>query len=499
MSALSLIRWSLIFALFTLPLIFLPQTYLSFELPKVLLFYCLISFSLVGLIISKPKLHKLNLIHLFAILFFVWLFLASVIGVNFEHSFWGSYFRREGIITWIGYLVLFIAAGIGIRTHWMRKHLSWVLVVSSSAVALLGLIQFISLWGFGYLGQLLYSGRIISTFGQPNFLGAFLVMSLPLFWYLYLTSHKKSTKKYLLSGAILVILAIIFTLSRSAVLALVLLLSLWGMFHPKGFVVSVVGVTLLIFIFSGFIPGQLYNTQLKRLNVDLQKTWTAENRTLIAQKSIDLIGKRPITGYGVENLILAFPTVVNPGDLGLRDIVVDSAHNLFLDIGVESGLVGIVIFLALLGSVFIKTFKNAKRLEHTVSAEASTVKEERFFTQALIGVILAFLISHQFSVLSVVPLTLFWLAVGALAGPALSISEHKIGVGGKIILISVLGLVGFFVIQNIRADATFKKASGMEVGNTREAIKLDNQAISNAPWVLFYGWRRDFLKKQLGQ
>lgn len=481
---LSLIYQTLLFSLFTTPLIFFPFTYLSFELPKVLAFYFFSALMLAGLILTKPYSIKLNSVHSLAILFIIWLILASIIGIDFEHSFWGNYFRRQGIISWICYLIVFIASGIAFQSEHRKIQASWAVVASALAVSILALVQFISLYFLGNLDQLLYSGRVISTFGQPNFLASFLVMSLPFFWYLQLTS--KGIKKYLtiLAGS-LVILATILTFSRSSWLALLLLIIIWGLYHWRMFLGLLIGLILLYALLANLFPLLVFR-EWSRFQVDLGALWSAENRTLIAERSQELIGKRPLFGYGAENFILSFPQVVRGDDLGLKDIVVDSAHNLFLDIAVETGLVGLIIFILLLTAVFIKGLKS---LGHQKSN----------FTAILLVVIIVFLTSHQFSVLSLVPLLLFFMSCGAVAGPVFAFHPtHLTKLLKAVISLVICAPIFFFIIQNIRADMIFKQASVYEVSDINRAIKLDNKAISITPWINFYKVRRNFLLKQLG-
>ncbi len=483
-----LIKWSIFFTLFALPLIFLPPLYLSFELPKVLLFYLLSTLTLVGLLYSNPKIHKINTIHLLGVLFLVWLFLSSVVGANFEHSLFGSYFRRQGLITWFGYFLLFISAGVAIKNQEWRLKISWAITISSTMVAILGIIQFLMLWVLGNSAQLLYNGRIISTFGQPNFLGAYLVASIPFVWYLFSCTKKRSAKSLLLTSLIILVLAIIFTFSRSSWLALAIISLIWAFSHYKMFLTALTGLIIIFAILGNLFPI-LVSREWSRFQVDLNKQWSAENRTQIAEKSVELISKRPITGWGAENLLLTFPMVVQADDVGLRDIVVDSAHNLFLDLSVESGLIGGALFLLFILAIFLTTLKGLK----------SKDSEEKIFQKVLLLCILAFLISHQFSVISVVPMTLFFISAGILAGPLFNLQNEEHSQLKLFITIVASLITLWFIHQNLRAEIHYKKASSLEVTNTREALKLELISAETTPWVQFYNWRATYLKKQLGE
>lgn len=478
---------SLLFLVYTLPLLFFPWIYLAFELPKVMILYIGTAI-LLGIFCSKQfYLYRMNIAHFLAILLFLWLVLSSVIGIDLGHSFWGNYFRREGLITWFCYLVIFIASGVAVKNEFIRKDIALLIGISALVVSVIGILQFISLWAFGHTDQLLYNGRIISTFGQPNFLGAFLVLSLPFFGYLTKNTNHILKFPWILSVGI-VGLAIILTFSRSAWVALLILLILWGIRCWKLLVVAVSILVITLTILANLFP-LLLHYQIQRVQFDLGGKWTAENRTLIAERSVNLIVKRPITGWGMENLVLVFPIVTQESDIGLKDIVVDSAHNIFLDIAVESGLIGLAIFVAFLSGVL--WLGKEKLREH--DGEYGD-----FLTTCLLTVIV-FVIAHQFSVMSVVPLVLFWFAAGVIAGPLLHYHrDQAVSRWYKGFSVLIIFIVVVFVVQNIRADVHYRDSTGYEVIDTRKAIEMQQEAIDLAPWVQFYQWRQSYLKSQLG-
>lgn len=482
------IRWLVFFLLFALPISFFPWAYLAFELPKFTLLFFTFVFTVYFLLVSGFKINHLTKSHYIYLAFLLWIVLTSILGLSFGQSFWGSYFRIQGLLSWVCYSLLFFVSATLFEDKHFRKYASLAILAGSVPAASLAIIQFITLWFFGNTSQLLYSNRVISTFGQPNFLGAYLVMSLPFAWF-FLKQVIKSWKVLVGFLIIVVILGIFSTLSRSAYLGLTFLALLWGVYHYRLLLTGIIFSIVLFAILANLFPNLVYK-EWYRFQVDTISKWTAENRLVIAQKSLQLISQRPILGYGIENFSLAFPRVVTPKDLGLKDLVVDSSHNLFLDLTVQTGLIGLGLFLAFL------TFSIKSGLAQLKSAEG----DKQGFIKASICVVVAFLIIHQFAPVSVGPMALLWLSVGILHRPALQLSTlHKLGrylrgfIG--IILISV---TIFYIVQTFRAEYYFHQASAYEVSDIHKAIKLDNQAIELAPWVQFYQVRRNFLLKQLG-
>lgn len=499
MPALSTVNWLLVFFLFALPLAFFPFTYLAFELPKVFLLYIFTVSASFLLLHSGYRPGNFRKIYILFLIFLAWIIITTVLGLSFGQSFLGSYFRWQGTITWLCYFVLFFISAKLLEDHNLKKYACLAILISSTVTASLAIIQFIFHWFGGNTTQLLYSGRVISTFGQPNFLGAYLVMSLPFIW--YLLKQAKPSLKALIGFALFIILIGIFsTLSRSAYLGLVFLVLIWGIFHYRlllaGIILSVVFLTLL----ANFFPNLVYS-EWHRFKVDTffasskepptyNSNWTAENRFIIAQKTINLISQNPIYGYGLENFSLAFPSVITTKDLGLKDIVVDSSHNLFLDLVVQLGLVGLILFLTLISSTIITGIKRLKAVS----------LENRDFTKTAICAVFAFLIIHQFSPVSTVPAVLFWISLGIIQGVSVQhqmlskLKKHIIIFSGTALIITLI----FLIIQTIRADTLFRQANSYEVSDIHRAIKLDNDAIHLAPWIQFYQIRRDFLLEQLG-
>lgn len=454
-------------------------------MPKVFLLYLFSSLAVYFLLVSDYKLsHLSNLRNLSYLIFFAWIVFTSLIGLSFYQSFLGSYFRWQGILTWLSYSLLFLISSKMFEDERFKKHACLAILISATFTSILAITQFLSLWFLGHTNQLLYSNRVIATFGQPDFLGAYLVMSLPFIWYLY--KNYSSSRQWIPAFAgIIIILGIFSTLSRSAYLGLAVLMLTWGFYHYKLLLTSIVFSVLLFGIIATISPNLVYS-QWYRLQVDLNSKWTAENRLVIAQKSIQLIFLKPIFGYGLENFSLSFPQVIKEQDLGLKDIVVDSSHNLFLDIAVQTGLIGLGLFLAIL----ILTVKQGLSLKDG-------------FSKACLSAVIAFVIIHQFSPVSMTPMVLFWICMGII-NPASIIAlgdvrnQRPYAYIAQFMGISLIVVTSFFIIQTIRADIIFRDSSAYEVSDIKRSIKLDNDAISIAPWINFYKIRRDFLLKQLG-
>lgn len=474
---LNILGYILASLVFIQPILFIPWLYSSFELPKALLLYfCggLIILTLLSYKIIFNKPHQM-LVYIFLTLFFVWVVITSLTGINFTLSFWGSYFRFQGLLSFASYLAIFLAGTVVLQDLVWQKRFSLAVIFSSLFVSILSLVEFVMLWVFGHSTQLLYANRVISTFGQPNFFAAFLVQALPFYWFM----HRKARV-----GILVAILGILSSLSRSALVGLVFLGIFWSIGRIRMFVALLAAILIGLLLIDAFLP-KVISGEMRRYQFDLQNKWTAENRTLILKRALELTQAKPLTGFGIENFSYVFPKVIRPNDFGLNDIVVDSSHNMLVDLAVGTGYVGLGLFL-----IFIF------RLGHLGIGQGR-------FAQACLFSAVSYIIVHQFSVVSVVPTTLFWLSCAGILEPI--IKDHvwhrfgKIRIAGFLAGCILMGLIVVFIIFSMLADYKFKQASMYEVSDIKKAISLDKQAIKLAPWFDFYKNREGFLRTQLGE
>jgi O-antigen ligase len=167
----------------------------------------------------------------------------------------------------------------------------------------------------------------------------------------YLFSQKKmSSKMWVSASAILMGAAIALSFSRGAYLGLLA----GGVFFAAVFLkrsgvlgkalVAIVAIFFLIFVFnSNIITQRLASSfNLKEgSNVERYKNWV---------QAADMIQDYPLGGVGLGN----YARTVNPAAVGRSSIY---AHNLFLDIAAETGILNGVVFLML---IFIPIWRNIK-------------------------------------------------------------------------------------------------------------------------------------------
>jgi O-antigen ligase len=293
-------------------------------------------------------------------------------------SFWGSYRRFQGTYTMLSYIAIFFLIGQTLRTWEQVERLVTVILLTSLPVVLYGLFQH---YGFDPIpwGQDI-AGRVVSSVGNAISVGAYLIMVIPLtirqLWVSFSrfrASHKEravhliSTMLYLLV-LLTQLLCMLFTQSRGPFLGLVgglffFFLS-WAIIRgERGLGLTVISLAILLGLF--LIVLNLPNTPLNALQKfpfieRLSRIVGGESfqfRAVFWEIAVQMSLAQPvrtILGYGPETMAVAHYPFVSPELMDLAENLraVDRCHNVTLDTLVTTGLVGLLAYLFLFGSLF---------------------------------------------------------------------------------------------------------------------------------------------------
>lgn len=399
--------WMLFFLVLFLPLLFIPKVFNPYELPKFVVFvgfvFLLFLFN-VKTILGKLASSKIDILTKLILTYGLVVYLADLLGIDPRTSFLGSQFRYQGFITLLAGIGLYLVVRYNVYNNY-KNYIRWILI-GGFLVSLFALWQGIAFYAFHDLTIPNYQGRIVGTIGNPNSLAGYLVMILP-----FALFNKNKIVKIVLS--LMILTAIIFTDSRSAFLAVVIIFLVYGIRLLlkmtlskiiKGFIIILVLIGIVKFVdyslhknlVSDQIPvikergcpeswpieyplkiiSDIYSSKI----FSFQREALCDNRLLMWIVGLEALNKRPIFGYGQEN----FEIVIPPGKMHAAD----NAHNIFLETAISSGFVGLLIFLGIIFTAF-------KKANFTIR-------------MALV----AFLIVAQFNPLSIAQISLFWSLLG---------------------------------------------------------------------------------------
>ena len=208
-----------------------------------------------------------------------------------------------------------------------------------------------------------HPGAWKGIYGYKNNLGSMMVLSLLAFFAL----PKDNSKFYKWSGFTFSLVLMILSTSKTSLVLFLLLMFIiifYKNFHWKG-KISILLIDLMILV-SGCFSFLIFSYWVELLS-GLGKDPTLTGRTPMWGFVISKLMERPLFGYGREGFwapnsqfaIAAGETVTTGG------WIVPNAHNGFLDIALDVGLIGLLLFLITFIITFARSLKQAYATQYS--------------------------------------------------------------------------------------------------------------------------------------
>jgi putative inorganic carbon (HCO3(-)) transporter len=378
-----------------LPLSFWPYSFEMFGAPKALLLrgltvLALVSWALASLLRGRLRLYP-NPLYLPLAAFLAVNLLATLFSVAPRLSWLGQHYRNDGFLTLLCYAILFFLAGQLLRTRMqLRRATLWALA-TAVPISLLGLLQAYGL-ALPFLGSYGLGWRASSTQGNPDFLGAYLVLVWPLAA-AYLLGAKTKGEHLLAAAALGILLAALAaSLTRGAWIGFaggaVVLLLLARKYLARQ-VVWIVAAVLGALLIAGLpqlpvrstLPSPTLPTK-SPLEAPAGKptlgetlasmanptAGSAQVRLWLWEASLPLIMENPLLGTGPNTFVSVVTRHLPKAYItGPETKFPDKAHNQFLDLAVGSGLLGLGAYIWLLWVFARRVSRWLKRRAHDPS------------------------------------------------------------------------------------------------------------------------------------
>lgn len=264
-------------------------------------------------------------------------------------------------------VVIAIVVIILLQTNQAFRRVIWTLILTGIFLGSLTVFQYFTgtfdniYGGFAIsLEHQIISGvddhRATGPMEDPNFFSQIMVVLVPISFERFL--HEKKLRLRLLAAWCMAvsILTIILTYSRGGLIAmLAALLVLFIVYPPKRTHVPVIILSLAVFFF--YLPPN-YLDRLFTLQAffEPRKTSRLEERSLQGRLSenltaLEMVKTNPLFGVGLNSYSYLFP--VYSKKLGIARVATErEAHNMFLEVVAEIGLIGFFIFSILLIAAF---------------------------------------------------------------------------------------------------------------------------------------------------
>lgn len=366
-----------------LPFLFNPFTG-DVELIKVVFLCiatCLLLIYAVLFIKKDFNYSKNSKILLYSMLGFIGFATISLLLNDFTTSLYGSYLRYMGYIVWFCCVLLAFVTPYYVSKKSLKgitKAFVWIGLASAISAILMILI---------YSGTM-FEGRLSGLTGNPNVLGKLLLFTIVL--NLVFLAYLKGKAKIPYIIALIAQLGVfVMTGNRGSWLALGVVLLILLMRNPKKYVkyASIALISVIPFVVLIFDR--------------ITDTVSIATRFEIYEKSISKLFERGLFGYGFD----FDSTILIPNETYTSSV--DRAHQLFLDVGLNIGIPGLIFFIII--SVF---------------AIYTLLKDKNQYYKAFGYALLALMISLQFSYFTSISILLYFLSIG-IALSSLLPSSHR--------------------------------------------------------------------------
>jgi O-antigen ligase len=301
------------------------------------------------------------------------LLLSSLNAGSLQHS-------AKEMLKWVEVLVLYVFVANEFDRRWMRVLLA-VLLATGALAALQGIYQFlfqVGPEGFVLFGRFM---RAFGTFEQPNPYGGYLGLTLPLAVGIVLGGilplAGRVRTRWLVGAAvagILMLAALIMSWSRGAWLGfaagLAAMVAAVAARSGRAAVVALVLVVLVGYValagglglppalaqrFSDFLP-YVSLTDVRGVEVT-DANFPVLERMAHWQSALGMWTDHPWLGVGAGNYEVMYASYALP----LWPLALGHAHNYYLNIGAEAGLLGLAVYLVLWGAAALAVWRATRQ------------------------------------------------------------------------------------------------------------------------------------------
>ncbi len=301
-----------------------------------------------------------------AVSIFVLIFLlAGIFGYNPHASFWSNYERGEGGLQMLSLFIFF-----GLLVLLFRDMASWrrIFIISLWAGALcIAYGASAALHANGFLGDG-FCQRFAGSLGNAAYLGTYMIFAAFYAAYLFVGERKAWKRWFLLALIVLFLFFLFLSQTRGAFLGVSAAIA-FGLIYLvfslplRNHRLIALGVLIALAILGGLLFTFRHSIDLmpfcgassnpRILDVSVTTT-NFQTRLLLWQQSIKAFKERPLLGWGPENFSIAFEKYF---DVRQSTAWFDRAHNIFFDYLVFSGALGLLSFIGIFATLYVRFFK----------------------------------------------------------------------------------------------------------------------------------------------
>lgn len=327
-------------------------------------------FLLINLIIkyyksdNKNQILKDTIPILMLFLYMIWTLISCIYSDNKDLAFLGTFYRKEGYLTYIAYSGIF-----GLAFCITSKKLKKILLYSFSIISILTiiLVQIANYWNIPFL---VYNKDITTiSFGQFNHYGYYLMLATAISSFLFISEKNKICKIINILMYIFLLYFLIFNNTFGCYLALISTFIIYFItaLFKKGKKLCIILTIIIFAMISLFVNKEtkqenIASQNIKTLVTDVHnirttnssdKKWenAGTGRMKLWKYGIQFFLEKPILGYGAENLGEKYQNA---------KINQDRPHNLLIQLATTSGLPGLILYCSAIRNYTIEKLKKSK-------------------------------------------------------------------------------------------------------------------------------------------
>lgn len=299
------------------------------------------------------------------------------------------------VVTFVeeGFLLYFLVTNV-VRSRETVIAIAWILVMVGGALGALTFYQDATgtydnpYWGFAQksdaaitvdetLGGDVAKYRLAGNIGEKNRYAQIMLMLVPLGLFLAIAERRNGYRLLALGATVFISLGVALTFSRGAAVGFALLVVIMvalGYIRPRHVLVVILGAAMLLVAVPAYGErlGALVTTssEVSSTGID-QADGAIQSRITEGLAALLAFADHPLLGVGPGQ----FPAVYRQyaDVVGIRVLASDrQAHNLYLGLAAELGIVGITVFLVILG-VTLRDLARARQATRTLDPMLSAL------------------------------------------------------------------------------------------------------------------------------
>ena len=353
-------------------------------------------------IVSKIISSKFNKYEIIVFIMIILAYLSLINAIDIPTAILGKSGRYEGLLVWLSYYIFILNAKNIKEKHYLNIV---VCLISTYAISniVFGLYQ-VKIGTPSFIKIVRYGTYASGFLGNSNFFGSlssiFYGLALGMF-----IKEDLGIKKYLLGLLLLIAnLGVIINGAMSAMVSVIVINLVCfiqtivliikkekkSRFYLVSLIIGTLSFALVFFIYSinrPTIKNDIVNlfSETKSAVVDNKvEDSYGSGRIYIWKKTLEKLKETPITGYGIDNFRNAFDSKLK---FEKHNIIVDKAHNDYLQKAVCEGIISSVVFVIFLLMIFFKgMFKKLSPIYYGLLLAFTCYSIQAFFNISFINV-----------------------------------------------------------------------------------------------------------------